>query len=103
MKKIPPLHEYYVRGVVKYPYFVCYGMEVGSPFSLRPSKAEVGGVYENAARSIYLCGTGSAFFINLVMPVQDNAFWEDMLPFKKLIAISELVLLAAPCLVKFSA
>ena len=37
------------------PYFVCYGMEVGSPFSLRTSKAEVGGVYENAARCIFLC------------------------------------------------
>ena len=74
-------------GVVKYPYYVCYGMEVGSPFSLRPSKAEVGGVYENAARSIYLRGTVVLFFIKLVIPVQDNAFWEDVLSVKKLIAI----------------
>ncbi len=55
-------------------------------------------------RGVFICvGLVVLFSLNWSCLFRIMLLWEDMLPFKKLIAISELVLLTTPSLVKFSA
>ena len=77
LKNAAPAYKVKEEGVAKSPYFVCYGMEVVSPFSLRTSKAEVGGEYERCAEWLYL---------NLSWII---LYWKELHPFINLIRISE--------------
>ena len=102
LKKAPtPPTRFREEGALKSPYS-CLPRDLDwQPYSLRSSKAEEGGEYETLRGVIIYLEPDRACFDNIAKPVRIILYWGDMFPVKTLIAISEQLLVIAPCLIKF--